>query len=100
LNADEVALARLRDADLLNDAKVARNVLHDQSSVLGHLCALMDLEMRRDPVHAQLSKKARMLTIKDWVQKAGFDYGHESIRKSCARGPAEIAALRARFTGG
>lgn len=97
LSAEEVALARLRDADLLNDAKEVRSVLHDKSSILGHLCSLMDLEMQRDPAYAQRSKKARMLTIGQWVHEAGFAFSGESVRKSCARSPVVIAALRARF---
>ena len=97
LNAEEAALERLRGADMLNDAKVVRSVLHDKSSILGHLCALMDLEMQRDSAYAQLSKKARMLTIGQWVNEAGFAFSGESVRKSCSRSPVVIAALRARF---
>lgn len=100
LNEDEIALSRLRDADLLNNFRAVRNVLHDKSSVLGHLCALMDLEMQRDPEYAHESKKARILIIGGWVREAGFAYGYESIRKSCSRSPTEIAALRTRFACG
>jgi len=97
LNAEEAALAKLFIPDLLHNTKPARAVLHDKSGVLGHLCTLMYMEIEHDPAHAQESKKARVITIKDWVREAGFDYSIESIRKSCARGPAQISNLRARF---
>lgn len=97
LNKEEIALARLQDGDLLNDAKAARRVLHDKSSMLGHLCALKDLEMQRDPAYAQQLKKERMADIEDWVKEAGFTFSGHSVRKSCARSRIVIAELRARF---
>jgi len=97
LNAEESALARRRRAELADDAKPARAVLHDKSSVLAHVCTLMELEMQRDPKYMHTPKKTRLLTIAEWIREAGFKYGSESIRKSCARGPATIAALRKRF---
>lgn len=63
--------------------RLTRVLLHDKSSVLGCLCALMTLEMQLDAEFAGMSSKARALTIGEWLLKAGFEYSHESIRKSC-----------------
>lgn len=62
-----------------------RVLLHDKSSVLAHLCALMDLEMQQDPEFSALSSKAKVITISDWLSSAGFTYSIESIRKSCEK---------------
>ena len=82
LNEEVEALTRISaKADELDGGD--RVLLHDKSSVLAHLCALMDLEMQQNPELANLSSKAKVITISDWLSSAGFTYSIESIRKSC-----------------
>lgn len=60
-----------------------RVVLHDKSSVLAQLCALMDFEMQHNPEFAASANKAKILTIQERLSCAGFAYSTESIRKAC-----------------
>lgn len=84
LNEEAEALTRISaKADELDGG--GRVLLHDKSSVLAHLCALMDLEMQLDPELSNLSSKAKVITISDWLSRAGFTYSMESIRKSCEK---------------
>lgn len=62
-----------------------RVLLHDKSSVLAYLCALMYLEMEQDPNFSAISSKVKVITISDWLSSAGFTYSIESIRKSCEK---------------
>lgn len=67
-------------------SREGRALLHDKSSVLGVLCALMDLEMQQDPNFATRPNKVRIIEIHDRMRSAGFTLSCESIRKSCAKG--------------
>lgn len=97
LTVSEAALDRRLQREKLGEDKSGRAVVQDMSSVLGHLCALMYLQMQRNPEYVEMLKKTQMLTIEGWVKAVGFEYTTEAIRKACARVPAEIEALRARF---
>lgn len=83
---DEEADALIRISAKADELKAGdRVLLHDKSSVLAHLCALMDLEMRQDTESSALSRKANAIAISDLLNSAGFTYSIESIRKSCER---------------
>lgn len=100
MNREEAALLKLRQTEMLKEAKPVRTLLNDKSSILGHLCALIDLEMQRDPVRSGQLKKTRMKDIEEIISNAGFRFRSDSVRKSCARSAAEIRDLRVRYTDG
>lgn len=99
LSFSEAALDRRLQREILGEAKSGRAIVQDMSSVLGLLCALIYLQMQRNPDYVGVLVKTQMLTIEEWVKAAGFEYTTEAIRKACARIPAVIEALRARFVG-
>ncbi|WP_160310739.1 hypothetical protein, partial [Delftia tsuruhatensis] len=84
LNEEADALTRISaKADEMKGGN--RVLLHDKSSVLAYLCALMYLEMEQDPKFSAISSKFKVITISDWLSSAGFTYSIESIRKSCEK---------------
>lgn len=98
LNEEVEALTRISaKADELDGGD--RVLLHDKSSVLAHLCALMDLEMQNNPELANLSSKAKVITISDWLSSAGFTYSIESIRKSCEKRTAVQERIQEYLSG-
>ncbi|WKN21102.1 hypothetical protein [Azotobacter vinelandii] len=94
LSAEEDAMARRIEVDIVGRRKASRAVLHDKSSLLGHICALISLQLQRNPLYAGKMKKVQMLEIHDLVRKAGFKYGEESIRKACDKQDKVMEELR------
>lgn len=99
LAGEENAAARRLDQEAMLQRKVQRTVLHDTSSVLGHLCALMWLQRRRSAGCPPMAIKEHHITIQEAVRKAGFTYGMESVRKACARADQQMAAVRQALAG-
>ena len=94
---DEFAMAQQLAVDAISQRKATRTVLHDKSSVLGHICALTYLQMNRDPDYADLLNKQKIPTIEKLVETAGFEFKVDSIRKACGKRDTQLASTMLRL---
>lgn len=78
----------------LRERKPERSVLHDKSSVLLHICALMSLSLERSGVAQEMSRKKQHLTILETITQAGFRFSADSVRKACDRRGNEITKVK------
>jgi hypothetical protein len=81
-------LAAARHTRLLAE----RYVLHDKSSILGHLVGIMDAELTR-AAPPEVQRKEIHGTIMERLTEAGFSFSLESIRKACDRHAATRDAV-------
>jgi hypothetical protein len=94
---DEFAMAQQLAVDAISQRKATRTVLHDKSSVLGHICALTYLQMNRDPHYADALNKVRIPDIVKLVKTAGFEFTEDSIRKACSKRDTQLATTMLRL---
>lgn len=80
----ELALMAQLKAKHKAASSIERRILHDKSSVLGHIVGIMDADLTHAARTPNLRKVSRAEIFKR-VRDAGFDFSLESIRKACDR---------------
>ncbi len=99
LRDEELGAIQRSAQDAMMERKTRRTVLHDTSSVLGHLCGLLWLQRRRDRRYGGMSAKAHHIAIQSIVENAGFQFSLDSVRKACANGGKLPARVRRELAG-